>query len=287
MSTLGIIGGSGLYAMDGLSIVARYDVKTPYGRPSSQLVEAELSGTRLLFVARHGEFHRLAPHEINYRANICALKKLGATQVVSLSAVGSMREEIEPGDIVIVDQYIDRTHARAATFFEGGIVAHVSLADPACPHLAQAAYTAAQSTGARVHRSGTYLCIEGPQFSTRAESRLYRSWGISVVGMTAVPEAKLAREAELPYVTIALSTDYDCWHETQESVSVQAVLEVLKKNTARAHAILQALPEQLPDARKSPASRALDHAIITNGQLSAAPLESLDWLLSSDGRPRR
>jgi 5'-methylthioadenosine phosphorylase len=279
MKTLGIIGGSGLYGISGLQVISEKLMETPYGTPSSPLVEAIYEDTRMVFVARHGTSHEHSPSQVNYRANICALKMAGVEQVVSISAVGSMREEIEPGDVVIVDQYIDRTRHRSSSFFEDGIVAHVSLADPVCPYLSEAVARSAQNAGATVHRGGTYLCMEGPQFSTRAESGLYRSWGVSVIGMTAMPEAKLAREAQLPYATVAFSTDYDCWHESEEAVSVEGVLAVLRQNADRAHKIIRALPASLPDASASPATRALEHAIISKPPYAPSVSERLSWLL--------
>ncbi len=278
--TLGVIGGSGIYSMPDLTILGQKEVETPYGAPSGPLVEAMLDDTRLVFLPRHGVNHEIPPHEINYRANICALKMAGAEQVVSLSAVGSMREDIAPGHVVIVDQYLDWTKRRVSTFFEGGIAAHVSLAEPVCKNLAQAAAEAARSAGATVHGTGTYICMEGPQFSTRAESNLYRSWGVSVIGMTAMPEAKLAREAQLPYATIAFSTDYDCWHESEEHVSVEAVLAVLKSNASLAQSILRELPARLPDPQTSIAAQALKYAVITHGDNKKSEARMrLAWLL--------
>lgn len=264
MRTLGVIGGSGLYAMEGLEDVGEHPVDTAFGAPSDVVVSGRLGDTRLLFLPRHGRGHRFAPHEINYRANILALKQLGAEQIVSFSAVGSMKENIRPGDVVMVDQFIDRTRTRPSTFFEGvGLVAHVELADPVDAALSGALYRAAVAVGARAHRGGTYVCIEGPQFSTRAESNLYRSWGVDVIGMTNLPEARHAREAELPYATVALATDYDCWHQTEESVNVAAVLAVLQQNVRTAQAMLRELLAFLPDPRESPATHALEHALIT------------------------
>jgi 5'-methylthioadenosine phosphorylase len=261
---LGVIGGSGLYAMEGLEDLEEHAVDTTFGAPSDAVMSGRLGDTRMLFLPRHGRGHRLAPHEINYRANVLALKQLGAEQIVSVSAVGSMKENVKPGDVVLVDQLIDRTRHRPNTFFEGiGVVAHVELADPVDAALSEALYRAAVAVGARAHRGGTYVCIEGPQFSTRAESNLFRSWGVDVIGMTNLPEARLAREAELPYATLAMATDYDCWHQTEESVSVAAVLEVLKKNVRTAQEILRGVAENLPDPEKSPAHRALEHAVIT------------------------
>jgi 5'-methylthioadenosine phosphorylase len=265
MRTLGVIGGSGLYAMEGLEDLEEHAVETSFGRPSDVIVSGRLGSTRLLFLPRHGRGHRLAPHEINYRANVLALKQLGAEQIVSFSAVGSMKEGVQPGDVVIVDQYIDRTRSRASTFFEGlGVVAHVEMADPVDMALSSALYRAAVEVGVRAHRGGTYVCIEGPQFSTRAESRLYRSWGVDVIGMTNLPEARLAREAELPYASVALATDYDCWHQTEAPVSVSAVLAVLHRNVETSRAILRAVVRSLPDPAESPATRALQHALLAS-----------------------
>ncbi|MBX3273590.1 MAG: S-methyl-5'-thioadenosine phosphorylase [Sandaracinaceae bacterium] len=269
---LGVIGGSGLYAMVGLEDVKEHVVETTFGEPSDAVVAGRLGDTRFLFLPRHGRGHRLAPHEIDYRANVLALKMLGAEQIVSVSAVGSMKEAIRPGDVVLPDQLIDRTRMRPSTFFEGlGVVAHVELADPIDPALSEALYRACLEVGVRTHRGGTYVCIDGPQFSTRAESNLYRSWSVDVIGMTNLPEARLAREAELPYATLALATDYDCWHASEASVSVEAVLEVMKKNVAVAQAVLRGLAAILPDPARSPASRALEHAVVTSpDQIPAA-----------------
>lgn len=282
MRTLGVIGGSGLYAMEGLEDVEEHSVETSFGAPSDVIVSGTLSGVRLLFLPRHGRGHRLAPHEINYRANILALKQLGAEQIVSFSAVGSMKETIHPGDVVIVDQFLDRTRSRPSTFFEGvGVVAHVSLADPVDAALSEALWRAAVAASARAHRGGTYVCIEGPQFSTRAESNLYRSWGVDVIGMTNLPEARLAREAELPYATVALATDYDCWHQSEEAVNVAAVVAVLQRNVETARNILRGVLPILPDPSESPASRALDHALITpRDRISAQAREKLGPLLA-------
>ncbi len=274
------MGGSGIYEIDGLRQVERHEVETPYGAPSDAITSGLLGDTRLLFLPRHGRGHAIAPHQINYRANICALKKLGATHLVSISAVGSMKEEIAPGDVVLVDQYIDLTKRRVSTFFEDGLVAHVGMADPVCHELSAAAARAAKTAGARVHEGGTYVCIEGPQFSTRAESLVYRSWGVSVIGMTAMPEAKLAREAELPYATVALATDYDCWHTSEEDVSVEAVLAVLHANSALAKRLVVELAANLPDPTQSAAHGALRYALITPPDAVAAEARHrVDWLL--------
>lgn len=258
---LGVIGGSGLYQLPGVKARARR-VRTPFGAPSDAVRVADVNGTRVLFLPRHGAHHQLCPSNVPYRANVWALKSLGATHVLSVSAVGSLREEIAPGHVVIPDQFIDRTVGRASTFFDKGVVAHVSMADPVCPLLAGAVGAAAKATGATVHSGGTYVCIEGPRFSTRAESHLYRQWGASVIGMTNVPEAFLAREAELPYATLALATDYDCWRPHDE-VDVNDILAVLHANVARAQDVIVRLAASLPDVTSSPAAGALQYAILT------------------------
>lgn len=278
--TLGILGGSGIYQIPGLNISGARTLSTPYGPPSAPIVEAHLGETRLLFLPRHGVHHRIPPHRINYRANVCALKMAGAQQLVSISAVGSMKEDIHPGDVVVVDQYLDFTKQRESTYFDDGLVAHVSMADPVCSQLSLATASAAEQAGARVHKMGTYVCIDGPQFSTRAESHFYRSLGVSVIGMTAMPEAKLAREAQLPYATLALVTDYDCWHSVEAEVSVDAVLQVLKKNTALSHEIVRILAGSLPDPTRSPATRALQNAVITHATGADPDARArLTWLL--------
>jgi 5'-methylthioadenosine phosphorylase len=281
MTTLAVIGGSGLYDLPGLSHAEEMAVDTPYGPPSDRIARGQLGPVSLLFLPRHGRGHKIPPSAINYRANICALKKLGATHVLSVSAVGSMKEAIHPGDLVIVDQFIDLTKRRISTFFDEGVAAHVAMADPICPLLAAATAIAGEKAGARVHRGGTYICIEGPQFSTRAESHLYRSWGVSVIGMTNMPEAKLAREAELPYATIAIATDYDCWHETNEDVSVGAIIAVLNRSLETTKRLLAELAATLPDAPKSPAHGALETAVLTErSQIPEAKRAELAWLLS-------
>ncbi len=280
---LGVIGGSGLYEIEGLTEVEEVPIDTPYGKPSDVLVRGRLGSTSLVFLPRHGRGHRVPPHGINFRANICAMKKAGVTHLVSISAVGSMKEEIRPGDFVIVDQFVDLTKRRVSTFFDEGIVGHVAFADPVCGDLAQALGSAAENglagTG-RVHRGGTYVCMEGPQFSTRAESRIYRGWGVSVIGMTGMPEAKLAREAEIPFALLALATDYDCWHESEEDVTVEAVLAVIKKNVQAARRTVADLALRLPDPAKSRAAGALAGAIMTaKDAVSPAAHEKLGWLV--------
>jgi 5'-methylthioadenosine phosphorylase len=269
-NVLAIIGGSGLYQIDGLTDVVEVAQETPFGAPSDVVIRGQLEDVTLLFLPRHGRGHTIAPHRINARANVWALKALGATHLISVSAVGSMREEIAPGDFVVVDQFIDLTKGRPATFFDEGIVAHVAFADPVCPRLSGALAIAGESSGVRVHRGGTYVCIEGPQFSTRAESLLYRSWGVAVIGMTAMPEAKLAREAQLPYALLALATDYDCWHDAEPTVDVVSVLAVVQKNVAAARRAVSALARSLPDPKHSAAASALASAIITPSERAPA-----------------
>ncbi|MFT3921211.1 MAG: S-methyl-5'-thioadenosine phosphorylase [Myxococcales bacterium] len=278
---IGVIGGSGLYAMEGLTDVREQYVRTPFGDASDQVVMGTLGDTRFYFMPRHGRGHLIPPHRINYRANIYALKLVGAQQLVSISAVGSLQEHMRPGDLVAVDQYIDRTKSRTDTFFEDdGLVAHVSLADPTDPALSDCLAQAGERAGARVHRGGTYVCMEGPQFSTRAESMLYRSWGAHVIGMTNLPEARLAREAELPYASLALVTDFDCWHEEEADVSVAHVVEVMQRNVATARRILASI-EAWPDPSTSPASNALAHALITDrNRVSPQAREKLSLLVS-------
>lgn len=261
--TIGVIGGSGLYDMPGLQRVDELTVDTPFGPPSDVLVRGWLGDTELVFVPRHGRGHRLSPSDVPYRANIYALRQLGVDHVLSISAVGSLREDIRPGDLVVVDQFVDRTRRLPATFFGTGLVVHVGFGDPVCGRLRQHVVAAAAASGKRVHDGGTYVCMEGPAFSTRAESNLYRSWGMDVVGMTNIPEAKLAREAELCFSTLALATDYDCWHESEEDVSVESVLATLRTNTAAAREVVRALAAGLPAERTCGCSAALDGAILT------------------------
>ena len=227
---VGVIGGSGLYEIDGLVDLNEVSLATPFGEPSDRFVTGTLDGVPMVFLPRHGRGHRLSPSEINYRANIWGMKRLGVTRILSVSAVGSLREEIPPGDFVAIDQFIDRTRHREDTFFEGGLVAHVMFGDPVCGTLRETFRDAGREAGVTVHDGGTYVCMEGPQFSTRAESELYRSWGANVIGMTNLQEAKLAREAEICYATLAMSTDYDCWYEGHDDVTVEAILEVMGKN---------------------------------------------------------
>ena len=263
---IGIIGGSGLYDIDGLEEKAWRRVASPWGEPSDELLFGRLTGVQCVFLPRHGRGHRLSPTHLNYRANIDALKRAGVTDVLSLSAVGSLREDYPPGHFVIVDQFIDRSFAREKSFFGDGCVAHVSVADPVCPRLGSAALEAATELGIPVSRGGSYLVMEGPQFSTRAESELYRSWGCSVIGMTNMPEAKLAREAELCYATVAMVTDFDCWHTAHGNVTVDQVTRVMLGNADKARALVRALVPVIGASRgPCPAGcdRALENAIVT------------------------
>ncbi|RLD98354.1 MAG: S-methyl-5'-thioadenosine phosphorylase [Aquificota bacterium] len=274
---LGIIGGSGLYQMEeGLEIIEEVNINTPFGPPSDSFVLGKLEGVPVAFLARHGKGHRLMPSEINYRANIYGMKVLGVQWLISISAVGSMKEEIEPGHMVVPHQFIDWTRKRVSTFFGDGLVAHVSMADPVCPILAKILAEEARAAGATVHEGGTYLCMEGPQFSSRAESFLYRSWGVSVIGMTNMPEVKLAREAEMCYATLAMSTDYDCWHQAEEDVTVEMVIQTLMKNVKTAQAVVRRVAARLPVERNCPCPTALEHALIT--QEEAIPDETYERL---------
>src|SRR5215471_175213 len=263
-SVVGVIGGSGLYQMEGLKKIREIEIKTPFGRPSEKFIKGTLAETELAFLPRHGKGHRWLPTEINFRANIFAMKKLGVDRIISVSAVGSLREQIAPGDIVIPDQFIDRTTQRPSTFFGGGLVAHVSLADPFCRDLTEKLVAAAISEGGKVHSRGTYLCMEGPQFSTRAESHLYRSWGADIIGMTNLQEAKLAREAEICFGTLALATDYDCWNQTAGDVEIADVLKVLAQNVALAQKIIGRTVTLLADSRACACRSSLKDAIITD-----------------------
>jgi 5'-methylthioadenosine phosphorylase len=262
---VGVIGGSGLYQMEGIEDLRWVRVRTPFGDPSDAYCTGRLGDRRVIFLPRHGRGHRISPSEINYRANIHGLKALGARWVISVSAVGSMKEEIHPLDLVIPDQFYDQTRRRVSSFFGDGIVGHVGLADPVCPGLGDLLETGSREAGARVHRGGTYICIEGPQFSTKGESKIYRRWGVSVIGMTNMPEAKLAREAELCYATLALATDYDVWHESHAAVTVEAVVANLLKNVATAKIVLRrVIPRIGKDACGAACGDALASAVITD-----------------------
>jgi 5'-methylthioadenosine phosphorylase len=262
---IGIIGGSGLYEMEGLTVLEERTVETPFGEPSDPYVIGDIDGIRVAFLSRHGRGHRKMPSEINYRANLFGFKRLGVHTILSASAVGSMKVEYAPMDIVFPDQFIDRTRHRADTFFGNGVVAHVSFGDPICAGAARIAAGAAREAGANVHEGGVYVCMEGPQFSTRAESNLYRSWGVDVIGMTNLTEAKLAREAEICYTTMALVTDYDCWHDSHEDVSVDQVLGYLRANAAMAQRTLRlAIPKAAARTRDCACATALQYALITD-----------------------
>ncbi|MGE5817569.1 MAG: S-methyl-5'-thioadenosine phosphorylase [Deltaproteobacteria bacterium] len=261
--TIGVIGGSGLYHMDGLKNVREVALKTPFGKPSDRYIKGRLGDTELVFLPRHGRGHRWLPTEVNFRANLFGMKKLGVERIISVSAVGSLQQEIAPGDLVVPDQFIDRTSKRPSTFFGRGIVAHVSFADPFCKHLSAKLVAAARQEGARVHAGGTYVCMEGPQFSTRAESNLYRGWGAAVIGMTNLQEAKLAREAEICFGTLALATDYDCWNVAAADVEIEHVLTVLKQNVELAQKTIRRVVASLAEPRSCSCVSALKNAIIT------------------------
>jgi 5'-methylthioadenosine phosphorylase len=271
---IGVIGGSGLYEMEGLAGIEHVGIDTPFGKPSDEYVTGVLEGVRLVFLPRHGKGHRFLPSEVNYRANIYGMKKLGVERIISVSAVGSMKEEIIPGHIVIPDQFIDRTKGiRKDTFFGNGVAGHVQFADPVCADLSEELFASASAAGATVHKGGAYVCMEGPAFSTRAESCMYRTFGVSVIGMTNLTEAKLAREAELCYGVIALSTDYDCWHDTHEDVSIEAVLSIIRNNVATAKNIIREAVKRIGGVKRScPCGEALRYAIISDK--SIIPIET-------------
>ena len=264
---LGIIGGSGLYQMDDLEVLDKIAVETPFGQPSAEIVLGKIDGTRLAFIPRHGIGHRIPPSEINFRANIFALKKIGVERIISVSAVGSMKEEIAPGHIMVPDQFIDRTHRRIGTFFTDGIVGHVTFADPVCGDLSRQLADSGRDSGATLHEGGVYICIEGPQFSSRAESLVYRSWGVDIIGMTNVTEAKLAREAGVCYATAALITDYDCWYHGHDDVTIEAILEIMHKNVKLAQKIVKNIVNRLSEGRTCDCSQAAKNAIVTDPDL--------------------
>jgi 5'-methylthioadenosine phosphorylase len=268
---IGVIGGSGLYEIEGLTDIREERLETPFGKPSDAYICGVLDGVKMVFLPRHGRGHRLLPSEVNYRANIYGMKLLGVERIISVSAVGSMKEAIAPGHIVIPDQFFDRTQGkRASTFFGNGVVGHVQFADPVCSELSASLYAAAGAVGATVHRGGTYICIEGPNFSTRAESNIYRSWGVDVIGMTNLPEARLAREAEICYGTVALATDYDCWHSEHDDVSVEAVLAIIEQNVATARSIIQTAVPKLAARGACGCGEALRYAVMTRRDLIPA-----------------
>lgn len=279
--TLAVIGGSGLYDIEGLKVTSEQDVDTPFGKPSAPILIGELTGTPLAFLARHGRGHPLSPGEVNYRANIYALKKIGVERVISVNACGSLREDYHPGDIVIPDQLFDFTKNRTTSFFEGGMVAHLSIAEPFCPDFSSHLLQAVQSTGAEVHAKGSFITIEGPRFSTRLESNTFRAWGMDIIGMTTSPEAFLAREAELCYSAVAHITDYDVWHKSEEPVTVDMVIQILNQNTEIIKQALQHLVQNPPLDRPCHCSEALKDALITDP--TAIPDETrqkLDLLVS-------
>jgi 5'-methylthioadenosine phosphorylase len=264
-TVIGVIGGSGLYEMEGLTQVEEVRLQTPFGDPSDAYITGFLGNVKMVFLPRHGRGHRLLPSEVPYRANIYGMKMLGVQQVISVSAVGSMKEEIVPGHIVIPDQFFDRTTGkRPSTFFGDGIVGHVQFADPVCCQLSDVVAQAAQQVGATVHKGGTYICIEGPNFSTRAESNIFRNWGVDIIGMTNLPEARLAREAQMCYATIALATDYDCWYEGHDDVSVEAVVAVIHKNVAMAKKIVAQAVQMIAAERQCGCGQALQYAVMTD-----------------------
>ena len=267
---IGIIGGSGLYSMPGLTEVQEVAQETPFGAPSDSYVLGTLAGKRVAFLARHGRGHRILPSELNFRANIHGFKQLGAERVLSISAVGSLKEEHKPGEFLVVDQFVDRTRHRVDTFFGEGVVAHIAFADPICPQLAETVTAACKKANVVAKRGGTYVCMEGPQFSTKAESNLYRSWGMDVIGMTNLQEAKLAREAELCYVTVAMVTDYDCWHPHHDSVTVEQIVAVLLKNAENACNVVREAVAAMPKERVCKCGSALAHAILTDRKLIPA-----------------
>ncbi|MFC7536751.1 S-methyl-5'-thioadenosine phosphorylase [Sphingomonas sp. GCM10030256] len=275
---IGVLGGSGLYELAGLEDAEQLSLPTPWGAPSAPVTRGRIGGRRFVFLPRHGAGHGIGPSQVNARANVDALKRAGATDLLAISAVGSLREELVPGEFVLVDQFVDRTRGRPSSFFGDGIVAHVSMADPVCPRLSGLAGEAARQAGAKAHDGGTYLAMEGPQFSTRAESRLYRQWGCDVIGMTAMPEAKLAREAELPYALVAMVTDYDCWRDGQAAVEVESVLATMRANAKAAARMLVALAAALPERREaSQLDTVLDYAIVTPpAERDARACERLD-----------
>jgi 5'-methylthioadenosine phosphorylase len=260
---VGVIGGSGLYEMDGLTDLREVSIYTPFGAPSDSYLTGKLGDTQLVFLPRHGRGHRISPSEINFRANIYGMKQLGVSRILSISAVGSMREDIVPGDFVLVDQFFDRTRHRPDTFFSEGVVAHVMFADPICEEVRQHLLAACGEVGVKAHDRGTYLNMEGPQFSTRAESKIYRQWGVDVIGMTNLQEAKLAREAEIGYATVAMATDYDCWHEGHDDVTVEAVIKIMEENVEKARAVIRAAAPRVAAMGGCSCDSALQFAIMT------------------------
>jgi 5'-methylthioadenosine phosphorylase len=279
-ASIGIIGGSGLYHMPGFETQEEVRLETPFGQPSDAYIVGSLEGKQVAFLSRHGRGHRIQPSDINFRANICGMKMLGVERIVSVSAVGSLKEEHKPLEFVIPDQFFDRTRGRISTFFGDGVVAHISFADPVCPQLSRVIETCCKSSGVTGKRGGTYLCMEGPAFSTRAESNVYRQWGMDVIGMTNLQEAKLAREAEICYVTVAMVTDYDCWHESHEAVTVDQILATMGKNVENAQRVVREAVRTIPETRSCSCGRALQHAILTHRDaISPAAKERLNLLI--------
>ncbi len=276
---IGIIGGSGLYSMPGFEAQEEVVLDTPFGDPSDAYIVGTLEGKQVAFLARHSRGHRISPSELNFRANIYGMKMLGVTRILSLSAVGSMKEEHKPLDFVLPDQFFDRTRGRVSTFFSGGIVAHISFADPVCPQLSQLVHDAAGKVGINAKAGGTYLCMEGPAFSTRAESHIYRSWGMDVIGMTNLQEAKLAREAEICYLTIAMVTDYDCWHEEHDAVTVDQIVHTLNQNADNARKLVREVVRDFPSARTCKCGSALKHAILTDRKMISPEIKEKLGLL--------
>ncbi len=277
---IGVIGGTGLYDIEGLKDIREVSPETPFGRPSDTIVVGKLGGTGIAFLPRHGRGHRISPTEVPSRANIYALKALGVEQIISVNSCGSFKEELRPGHLLVPDQIIDRTRHRADTFFGEGIVAHVQFSDPFCPVLSQVVYQSALDAGATVHKGGTFIAMEGPSFSTRAESRLYKTWDADVIGMTVLPEARLAREAEICYASIACVTDYDSWHETNETVTVEAILTIMRNNIDLAKKTIRLAAGRMPEVRDCPCASALGLGIVTNLSLvSEEQKQKLDLLI--------
>ncbi len=277
---IGVIGGTGLYAIEGMTDIESVDIKTPFGKPSDTIITGKLEGVGIAFLPRHGKGHRIMPTQLPARANIYALKSLGVEHIIAVCSAGSFKKEIEPGQLLIPDQIIDRTRRRVSSFFGDGIVAHIPFADPFCPELSQLLYQSAQDVGARVHMGGTYVCMEGPAFSTRAESKLYRSWGADIIGMTALPEAKLAREAEICYAIIGCVTDYDSWLERNEPVTINVILGIMRKNIDATKKIIKLATRQIPDKRDCECATALATAIVTPADMiPAAKKQKLELLI--------
>jgi len=278
---IGIIGGSGLYKMAGLERVREIRVTTPFGKPSDAFVLGRLEGRGVAFLSRHGRGHRLMPSEINFRANLYGMKKLGVTRIISVSAVGSLREDLRPLDVVLPSQFFDRTHGRVSTFFGDGIVAHISFADPVCPLVADVLAKSCASSGVNCHRGGIYVCVQGPAFSTKAESNAYRAWGMDVIGMTNLQEAKLAREAEICYATLAMVTDYDCWHPDHDAVTVEQIIDFLNRNAQNAQKIIRAAVRQMPKERDCKCGSALARTILTDPEkIPPRTRKKLAWLVA-------